>query len=102
VRGREIISTDPRDSRDKLTNVYFDSKLGTTSTVRNWRTVVKLLRVPPAPPPEVDWRSSEGVSEMQKSKLVKIGVAAAMAALIAAAWAQNGEPAVRPVETQVG
>jgi uncharacterized protein (DUF1697 family) len=27
----------------KLTNAWFDSKLGTVSTVRNWRTVTKLL-----------------------------------------------------------
>jgi uncharacterized protein (DUF1697 family) len=29
--------------RSKLTNAWFDAKLGTVSTVRNWRTVLKLL-----------------------------------------------------------
>jgi uncharacterized protein (DUF1697 family) len=29
----------------KLTNAYFDSKLSTISTVRNWRTVTKLLEM---------------------------------------------------------
>jgi uncharacterized protein (DUF1697 family) len=28
--------------RSKLTNKYFDSKLGTTSTLRNWKTVLRL------------------------------------------------------------
>jgi len=28
--------------RNKLNNAYFDSRLGTTSTMRNWRTVLKL------------------------------------------------------------
>jgi uncharacterized protein (DUF1697 family) len=30
-------------ARTKLTNDYFDSKLATTSTVRNWNTVLRLL-----------------------------------------------------------
>jgi len=30
-------------ARTKLTNAWFDSKLATVSTVRNWRTVQKLL-----------------------------------------------------------
>jgi hypothetical protein len=29
--------------RSKLTNAYFDGKLATTSTLRNWRTLMKLL-----------------------------------------------------------
>jgi uncharacterized protein (DUF1697 family) len=29
----------------KLTNAYFDSKLATVSTGRNWRTVTKLLEL---------------------------------------------------------
>jgi len=34
----------PNGVRDsKLTNAYFDSKLATISTGRNWRTVTKLL-----------------------------------------------------------
>jgi uncharacterized protein (DUF1697 family) len=46
VRGREIYLHCPTGfARTKLTNFYFDSKLGTTSTVRNWRTVGKLLEL---------------------------------------------------------
>lgn len=44
VRGREIYLRCPDGlARTKLTNAYFDSKLGTTSTVRNWRTTLRLL-----------------------------------------------------------
>ena len=44
VRGREIFLHCPNGlGRTRLTNNYFDSKLGTTSTVRNWRTVLTLL-----------------------------------------------------------
>ena len=44
VRGREIFLHCPNGlARTKLTNDYFDSKLATTSTVRNWRTVLTLL-----------------------------------------------------------
>lgn len=32
-------------ARSKLTNAYFDAALATTSTVRNWRTVLKLLEM---------------------------------------------------------
>jgi uncharacterized protein (DUF1697 family) len=32
-------------ARSKLTNAYFDSKLRTKSTVRNWATVLKLLEL---------------------------------------------------------
>ena len=32
-------------ARIKLTNQYFDSRLGTTSTARNWRTVLKLVEL---------------------------------------------------------
>ena len=43
VRGREIFLYCPNGlARSKLTNDYFDSKLATTSTVRNWRTVLTL------------------------------------------------------------
>ena len=46
LRGREIYLRCPNGyGRSKLTNAYFDSKLSTTSTVRNWRTVVKLLEL---------------------------------------------------------
>ncbi len=31
--------------RTKLTNLYFDKKLGTVATARNWRTTVKLLEM---------------------------------------------------------
>jgi uncharacterized protein (DUF1697 family) len=43
VRNREIFLKLPNgNARSKLTNAYFDSKLATVSTVRNWRTVLKL------------------------------------------------------------
>jgi uncharacterized protein (DUF1697 family) len=46
VRGREIYLHCPNGyGRSKLTNAYFDAKLGTTSTVRNWRTVTTLLEL---------------------------------------------------------
>ncbi len=46
VQGREIYLHLPNGiGRSKLTNAYFDSKLATTSTARNWRTVLKLLEL---------------------------------------------------------
>lgn len=43
VRGQEIYLHLPNGvARTKLTNAYFDAKLGTTTTLRNWRTVAKL------------------------------------------------------------
>jgi len=43
VCGQEIYLRLPNGvARSKLTNAYFDSKLATTSTARNWRTVGKL------------------------------------------------------------
>lgn len=46
VRGREIFLCLPNGvARSKLTNAYFDSKLATTSTFRNWRTVLTLLKM---------------------------------------------------------
>lgn len=44
VRGAEIYLHLPNGvARTKLTNAYFDSKLQTTSTVRNWRTLGALI-----------------------------------------------------------
>ncbi len=44
VKGREIYLHLPNGvARTKLTNAYLDAKLATTSTLRNWRTVLKLL-----------------------------------------------------------
>ena len=44
VRDREIYLHLPNGmARTKLTNAYFDSKLSTISTMRNWATVSKLL-----------------------------------------------------------
>jgi uncharacterized protein (DUF1697 family) len=44
VRGQEVYLRLPNGvARSKLTNDYFDSKLATISTSRNWRTVTKLL-----------------------------------------------------------
>ena len=43
VNGREIYLHLPSGmARTKLTNAYFDRKLGTVSTARNWNTVVRL------------------------------------------------------------
>ena len=46
VLGREIYLHCPNGvARSKLTNSYFDSRLSTTSTTRNWRTTLKLLKL---------------------------------------------------------
>jgi uncharacterized protein (DUF1697 family) len=46
VRDREIYLNCPNGvARTKLTNAYFDTKLATVSTGRNWRTVTKLLEL---------------------------------------------------------
>ncbi len=46
VRGQEIyLQLSNGAARTKLTNAWFDSKLGTVSTGRNWRTVNKLLEM---------------------------------------------------------
>jgi uncharacterized protein (DUF1697 family) len=46
VIGREIYLRLPKGmARTKLTNAYFDTKLGVTSTARNWRTTTKLLEL---------------------------------------------------------
>lgn len=43
VRGREIFVRCPNGyGQTKLTNAYFDSKLGVVSTARNWRTILQL------------------------------------------------------------
>jgi uncharacterized protein (DUF1697 family) len=44
VKGREVYLACPNGvARTKLSNAWFDAKLGTTSTGRNWRTVLKLV-----------------------------------------------------------
>ena len=46
VQGREIYLHLPNGvARTRLTNKYFDRALNTTSTVRNWRTVLKLVEM---------------------------------------------------------
>jgi len=46
LQGREIYLSLPNGAaRTKLTNAWFDSKLKTTSTSRNWRTVLTLLEM---------------------------------------------------------
>ena len=46
VKGREIYLWLPNGfGRSKLSNAYFDSKLATVSTARNWRTVLKLTEM---------------------------------------------------------
>lgn len=44
VRGREVYLLFPAGvAKTKLSNRFFDARLETTSTVRNWRTVLKLV-----------------------------------------------------------
>jgi uncharacterized protein (DUF1697 family) len=46
VRGRDIYLRLPNGAaKTKLSNAYFDSKLRTVSTCRNWRTTGKLLEM---------------------------------------------------------
>ena len=46
VRGREVYLHCPDGmARSKLTNAWFDSQLSTVSTMRNWKTVSKLLEL---------------------------------------------------------
>jgi uncharacterized protein (DUF1697 family) len=46
VRGRDVYLQMPNGmARTKLSNAYFDSNLATTSTARNWRTVLKLFEL---------------------------------------------------------
>jgi len=46
VRGQEIYLHLPNGmARTKLTNGYFDSKLSTVCTARNWSTVLKLAEI---------------------------------------------------------
>jgi uncharacterized protein (DUF1697 family) len=46
VSGRELYLCCPNGAaRTKLTNQYFDSRLQTITTVRNWRTVLALLEL---------------------------------------------------------
>ena len=46
LRGREVYLHLPNGvARTKLTNAYLDATLGTKSTLRNWRTVRKLLEM---------------------------------------------------------
>jgi uncharacterized protein (DUF1697 family) len=44
--GREVYLRLPNGvARTKLSNAYLDTKLATTSTVRNWRTVLRLVEM---------------------------------------------------------
>ncbi len=46
VRGRDIYLCCPNGvARSKLTNDYFDRSLGVVSTLRNWRTLSKLIEL---------------------------------------------------------
>ena len=50
VRGRHVYLHYPNGvARSKLTNEYLASRLHTSSTMRNWRTVLKLLKMVDAP-----------------------------------------------------
>ena len=55
VLGREIYLHCPNGvARSKLTNSYFDSRLLTISTTRNWRTTLKLLELSTGAVPAAD------------------------------------------------
>lgn len=46
VRGREIYLVLPNGTaRSRLTNAWFDARLETVSTLRNWRTATRLLEL---------------------------------------------------------
>jgi uncharacterized protein (DUF1697 family) len=46
VKGKEVYLHLPNGmGRTRLTNAYLDSTLGTVSTARNWRTVLKLVEL---------------------------------------------------------
>ena len=46
MRGQEIYLRLPHGvANTKLSNAYFDAKLATTSTGRNWRTVTTLYQM---------------------------------------------------------
>jgi uncharacterized protein (DUF1697 family) len=46
LHGRDLYLYLPNGvAKTKLTNAYLDAKLGTVSTFRNWRTVLKLLEL---------------------------------------------------------
>jgi uncharacterized protein (DUF1697 family) len=45
VRGQEIYMRVKSMAETKLTNAYFDSKLNTVSTARNWRTTMTLVEM---------------------------------------------------------
>ncbi len=50
VRGRDIYLRYPNGvARSKLTNEYLAAQLGTVSTMRNWRTVLRLLEMVDGP-----------------------------------------------------
>ena len=50
VRGRNVYLRYPNGvARSKLTNEYLAARLQTVSTMRNWRTVLKLLEMVVAP-----------------------------------------------------
>ena len=51
VRGHNVYLHYPNGvARSRLTNAYLDARLQTTSTMRNWRTVLTLLRMVNASP----------------------------------------------------
>jgi uncharacterized protein (DUF1697 family) len=52
ARGREIYLHLPNGvARTRFTNDYFDTRLETTSTMRNWKTLVKLIEMSSARSP---------------------------------------------------
>ncbi len=51
VKGKEIYLACPQGvGKSKLTSAWFDAKLGTISTARNWNTILKLVAMCAAPP----------------------------------------------------
>jgi uncharacterized protein (DUF1697 family) len=46
LRGRDVYLHLPNGlARSKLTNAYLDARLGTTATIRNWRTLLALIEL---------------------------------------------------------
>lgn len=46
VRGRDVFLHLPNGvARTKITNAWLDARLETTSTLRNWRTILTLLEM---------------------------------------------------------
>ncbi len=88
VRGQEVYLWLPNGvARTRLTTDHFDSKLATTSTGRNWRTVVKLFEL-----------MQEELASEQRWRGVLDGSADALARLADEAAAEYREGRTRPLD----